>query len=1020
MTSGSSRCEQLLLHLLTHFLLGVHLCYSLATTKPPICRPDQASTLLQLKRSFSTNGSQCTLASWRPGTDWCRWEGIRCGDADGRVTALDLGGCGLESGGGLHPALFDLTSLRRLDLSGNDFNESRLPSAGFERLAELVYLNLSATGFVGEIPRGIRQLGKLVSLDLSDWIYLLELDDDYFVPLGDGRWPLVESDVGSLVANLSNLKELRLDSVDLSGNGAAWCDGFANSTPQLQVLRLPNTGLHAPICGSLSSIRSLVEITLSYNSLHGQVPETFADLPNLSGLRLSYNQLEGWFPTRIFRNNNLTVVDIRYNFDISGTLPGDFSSDSALIKLLCANTNFSGPVPSSINNLTSLKYLGIASTGFHQQLPSSIGDLKSLRSLEVSGAGIVGKFPSWVTNLTSLLFLQFSNCGLSGEVPSSIGNLNNLTSLQLYACNFSGQIPPHIFNLTQLQVIKFRSTSFIGTIELSSFFKLPNLFRLNLSNNKLTVVEGEYNSSWESIENFDTLGLASCAISKLPDTLRHMHSLEVLDLSNNHLHGVVPQWAWENWADSLILLNLSHNQFTSTGYDFVRPANINLLDISFNLLEGPIPIPGPNNELFDCSNNHFSSMPFNFGSHLSIASFLMASRNNLSGEIPPSICEGTTLQLLDLSYNNFSGSIPSCLVGNMSQLNVLNLKGNRLNGRLPDSLKQECALDAIDFSDNQIEGQLPRSLVACKDLEVFDIGNNQMSDNFPCWMSVLPKLQVLVLKSNKFFGMLGPSDPGDKNSCEFAKLRIFDLASNNFSGLLVPEWFKSMKSMMTQYVNETLVMGNEYKLLDHPYQFTASITYKGLDMIFSKILRTIVVIDISNNAFHGAIPVSIGDLVLLSGVNMSRNSLTGMIPSQLGALHQLESLDVSSNDLSGEIPQELASLDFLSTLNLSNNKLEGRIPESPQFLTFTNLSFLGNIGLCGLQVSKACNNITPNVDPPQSDETKSKDIVLLFLFSGLGFGVGFAVAVVLAFGIRPMGICHGNIFMCQKTIFILV
>ncbi|GJN31689.1 hypothetical protein PR202_gb20115 [Eleusine coracana subsp. coracana] len=762
MTSGSSRCVQLLgVHLLLHVLLGVNLsCYSLATyrnsnrtiRRPPSCRPDQASALLQLKHSFSTNGSQCTLASWRSGTDCCRWEGISCGDADGRVTTLDLADCGLESGGGLHPALFDLTSLRRLDLAGNDFNESQLPSAGIERLAELVYLNLSATGFVGEIPRGIRRLRRLVSLDLSTWIYLLELDD-YFVPLGDGRWPLVEPDIGSLVANLSNLKVLRLDSVDLSSNGAAWCDGFANSTPQLQVLRLPNTGLDAPICGSLSTIRSLVDINLSYNRLHGQVPESFADLPNLSVLRLSYNRLEGWFPTRIFWNNNLTVVDISYNFEISGSLPNDFSSDSALTKLLCSNTNFSGPVLSSINNLTSLKYLGIASSDFHQELPSSIGELTSLRLLEVSGAGMVGNIPSWVTNLTSLEFLQFSNCGLSGQIPSSIGNLKDLTSLQLYACNFSGQIPPHIFNLTQLQVIKFRSNSFIGTIELSSFFKLPNLIRLNLSNNKLTIVEGEYNnSSWETIENFDTLGLASCNISKLPDILKHMYSVNVLDLSNNHLHGVVPQWVWETREDALILLNLSHNKFTSIGYDFVGPANVNLLDISFNLFEGPVPIPGPNNELFDCSNNHFSSMPFNFGSHLSIASFLMASRNNLSGEIP----------------------------------------------------------------------------------------------------------------------------------------------------------------------------------------------------------------------------------------------------------------------------QELASLDFLSTLNLSYNKLEGRIPESPHFLTFGNLSFLGNIGLCGLQASKACNNITPNIDLPHSDEMKSKDIVLLFLFSGLGFGVGFAVAVVLAFGIRLRRICQGIIFMRQKNIFILV
>jgi hypothetical protein len=331
----------------------------------------------------------------------------------------------------------------------------------------------------------------------------------------------------------------------------------------------------------------------------------------------------------------------------------------------------------------------------------------------------------------------------------------------------------------------------------------------------------------------------------------------------------------------------------------------------------------------------------------------------------------------------------------MSHLNVLNLKGNQLHGRLPNSLKQDCAFEALDFSDNQIEGQLPRSLVVCKDLEVFDIGKNLINDTFPCWMSVLPKLQVLVLKSNRFIGDVGPSILEDQNSCEFGKLRIIDLASNNFSGLLRNKWFTSMGSMMTKDVNEMLVMENQYDLLGQTYQFTTAITYKGSDITFSKILRTIVIIDVSNNAFYGSIPESIGDLVLLGGLNMSHNALIGSIPSQLGMLHQLESLDLSSNELSGEIPWELASLDFLSMLNLSYNQLQGRIPESSHFLTFSDLSFLGNIGLCGFQVSKACNNMTPDMVLHQS---KKVDIIL-FLFVGLGFGVGFAVAIILTWGI---------------------
>ncbi|XP_062193489.1 receptor-like protein 6 [Phragmites australis] len=1026
MPSIASHRDPLVLYLLAALFLGTQpSCllgvYSNQTAIPVPCLPDQASALLRLKRSFSTdgwglyaNGSRCTLASWRAGTDCCGWEGVRCGDANGRVTTLNLAKCGLQSAS-LHPALFELTSLRHLNLALNSFNGSQLPAVGFERLTELIHLNLSTTQFAGQIPDGIGRLTKLVSLDLSTKFFLGDQYDEFLsLESWSPQWVLVEPNIGSLVVNLSNLKELYLGKVDLSGSGAMWCSAFANSTHQLQVLSLPHTNLNGPICGSLSGIRQLTEINLQYNELYGRIPESFADLPSLSVLTLTNNYLEGWLPTRIFQNKNLTTIDIRYNFEVSGSLP-NFSSNSILKNLLVSSTNFSGPIPSSIGNLKSLNKLGLAAADFSQELPSSIGELRSLISLQVSGAGIVGGIPSWIANLTSLVVLQFSDCGLSGEVPSFIGDLNNLTRLQLYNCNFSGTLPPQLFNLTQLEVLYLHSNNFLGTVELSSFWKLPYLFSLNLSNNKLTVVVDEEDNS-TVINQMDALHLAACNISKFPSALRHTRYVKYLDLSCNDIHGAIPQWAWETWT-YMEVLNLSHNRFSNIGqgYGSINLINIALIDLSFNLLQGPIPRPGPDTELLDCSNNRFSSIPLDFGSHFSGISYFMAYANNLSGKIPPSICEASNLVLVDLSYNNLSYFIPPCLMEDINSLSVLNLKRNRLHGELPNNMKNGCAFEELNFSDNWLEGPLPRSLVACRDLEVFDIGNNRINDTFPCWMSILPKLQVLVLKSNKFVGKVGPSVSGDENSCEFMKLRIFDLASNNFSGILQNEWFKTLKSMITKSANETLVMENQYNLLHETYRLTTGITYKGSDVTFSKILRSMVVIDVSDNAFYGAIPNSIGDLIQLSGINMSHNALTGPIPSQFGTLHQLESLDLSSNDLSGEIPQELASLDFLSILNLSYNKLDGRIPESPHFLTFSNLSFLGNIGLCGLQVSRTCNNITPNVELHHS-EKKSVDIVL-FLFAGLGFGVGFAVAIVLTWGIRVRRRSRDNIFMRWKKVF---
>lgn len=235
----------------------------------------------------------------------------------------------------------------------------------------------------------------------------------------------------------------------------------------------------------------------------------------------------------------------------------------------------------------------------------------------------------------------------------------------------------------------------------------------------------------------------------------------------------------------------------------------------------------------------------------------------------------------------------------VSALQVLSLKKNKLVGKLPDNIKEGCALVAFDVSGNLIEGKIPRSLVACRSLEILDIGSNQISDSFPCWMSKLPKLQVLVLRSNKFSGqVLDPSHTGDGNNCEFTKLRIADMVSNNFSGTLPEGWFKMLKSMMATSGNEILVMEKQY-YHEQTYQFTAALIYKGSDITISLILRAFIIIDVSNNAFHGSIPDAIGELVLLRGLNMSHNALTGSIPTQFGNLNQLEALDLSSNKLSG-------------------------------------------------------------------------------------------------------------------------
>uniref|UniRef100_A0A8R7PPJ5 Receptor-like protein 12 n=1 Tax=Triticum urartu TaxID=4572 RepID=A0A8R7PPJ5_TRIUA len=536
----------------------------------------------------------------------------------------------------------------------------------------------------------------------------------------------------------------------------------------------------------------------------------------------------------------------------------------------------------------------------------------------------------------------------------------------------------------------------------------------------LSIVDEEDENLLISLPNISVLKLASCNLTKIPQALRYLDRVINLDLSNNQINGVIPSWIWESWKDEIKLLNLSHNMFTSLerSPSLLHMPYLSMLDLSFNRLQGSIPIPVTlhssifatyNEVLLDYSNNNFSSILDNFGKYVQNVTYLKLSKNKLTGHVPSSICSSIKLTILELSYTNFSGSIPSCLIGS-GNLKILKLRENQFQGMLPEDIREGCKFQTIDLNGNKIEGKIPRSLSNCQDLELLDVGNNHIVGSFPSWLGALPKLRVLVLRSNQLNGTTWDIKGDHTINKYFSSLQILDLASNNFSGNLTKGWFDELNAMMENVNDEGQVIGHQTNLPDGFYQDTVTVTFKDLKLNFTKILTAFKVIDFSHNSFDGPIPESIGRLVSLHGLNMSYNNFTGQIPSQFSNLSRLESFDLSRNQIAGEIPPELTSLTSLGCLDFSYNNLSGRIPQGNQFSTFSVNSFEGNADLCGLPLSKECenqNSVSPSeVAPPEYDNLwrDKLGVILLFAFVGLGFGVGFALAFLLRLYRRMEGL----------------
>ncbi|KAH0470989.1 hypothetical protein IEQ34_000712 [Dendrobium chrysotoxum] len=997
------------------------------------CLPDESSALLQLRKGFSFS----KLESWQPNTNCCQWGGVLCNGGSGNVVHLDLSSQNLS--GSINSSLFNLTSLRVLNLAFNLFYGNPIPSSGWEKLGNLTHLNLSNSGFQGQVPIGISRLNNLVSLDLSSYAYA-------------GMSPLLElrdPDFGALLQGISNLRVLYLDGVNISASGEQWCGPLARSTPELQELSLEACSLSGGIGISLSKLRSLSVIDLEGNSLNTIVPDFFVNFTSLSVLRLGYCGLEGFFPKDIFQLKNLTIVDVSINPMLFGSLP-DFTMDSALEILVLSHSNFSGFLPDTIGNLKSLKILYLSNCNFYGKIPSSIWNLTQLMWLDLSSNNLTSLIPPFqppssvveiivaqnqisgpsptgyeARGLQQLKKLDLHNNSLSGPIPETLFNLPQLQALLLLQNQLSGQlpvfseasllnnidlsnnnlqgkIPMSLFQLSGLEFLSLAMNNFTGFFQLDSMLFLMNLSYLDLSNSGLSCLEEDDSSSISLFPKLYSLKLVACNLTKIPQFLKYQDQIRTLDLSHNSITGNIPDWIWSVGKENLIYLNLSCNFFihveepsfnSSIGFSFV-------LDLHSNKLQGPIPLPPPNTFILDYSDNNFSSsIPYNISLYLNYTIFLSLAKNNLNGKIPDSLCHAINLFVLDLSYNGLTGSIPPCLMGNGMDLNVLNLRRNQLQGSIPQEIREKCNFQTINFNSNYLEGQLPHSLVNCHALEVLDLGNNELVDTFPNWLGNISSLLILILRSNEFYGPFSLPTNNHGKTCSFHSLQVLDISSNNFNGSLCAECFSNFKAMMriTKDSGQSAIGFNYLKFSTNPYQDSITITIKGLPMNLQKILSIYKSIDLSNNNFDGEIPAVIGNLVSLYLLNISGNALTGPIPHQLGKLTQLESLDLSKNHLSGEIPLELASLSFLSMLNLSYNNLVGKIPEGDQFSTFSNASFEGNDGLC----RSHCNTSVPtmnniSISPPTLDDIENKSyMIILGILFGVAFGGSMAIVVVL-------------------------
>ena len=559
--------------------------------------------------------------------------------------------------------------------------------------------------------------------------------------------------------------------------------------------------------------------------------------------------------------------------------------------------------------------------------------------------------------------LDLWSCQLSGHLTDQLGRFKNLETLDLSENSISGPIPSSIGELSSLEILDLSNNKLNGTLSQIHFSNLTRLVDFEASNNSQIVVK--ISSDWVPPFQLSRFSLRSCHMGPhFPLWLHSQKSLDELDISNNGISDVIPDWFWKSLSQ-ISLLNLSHNQIHQKIPNFANTGGFSTLDLSSNKLFGPLP-----------------QISFAVG----LLGILDLSNNALSGSIFQFLCygmdESKRLGILSLENNSLSGELPDCWM-KWQTLEVLNLGNNKFTGNLPTSMGNLSSLVSLILRKNNFAGVISvASLENCTGLWVFDAAENQFVGNVPTWIGErFPLLKLLILRSNKLHGLL------PMQLCQLSSLQILDLAYNNLSGN-IPRCINNFSAMVNaDHLGLTDIM---YVSGSINYGEHVSLVKIGKEYEYSTILNLVRVIDLSKNNFSGEIPREVTSLVALQSLNLSHNSFSGRIPQKIGAMGEIQSIDFSTNQLSGEIPPSISSLTFLSLLNLSNNKLSGKIPLSTQIQSLEASSFTGN-DLCGPPLP----NCKENVESPEHENggkdgnEHGGDWFWFYVSIALGFVVGF-------------------------------
>ncbi|KAL6870833.1 hypothetical protein ACP4OV_014681 [Aristida adscensionis] len=414
--------------------------------------------------------------------------------------------------------------------------------------------------------------------------------------------------------------------------------------------------------------------------------------------------------------------------------------------------------------------------------------------------------------------------------------------------------------------------------------------------------------------NLQNKGLAG----QISPSLGNLTFLTLLDLSANSLTGEIPPYLGH--LHRLQYLALNNNTLQGGVPSLANCSKLKEVWMGYNQLTGQIP----------------ADFPHGFQT-------LELTSNNLTGTIPTCLANITTLNTLDFVYNNIEGNIPDEFA-KLSELVYLLVGVNNLSGGFPQAVLNLSNLAYFNLAFNHLSGELPSYFGnSLQNLKVIELGQNFFHGPIPSGLTNASKLQTIDISDNKLTGVV-PSSIGKLSGLSMLDLEVNKLQARNKEDWEFMNSLVNCTELQTLSLTENHLEGNVPKSIGNlsnqlQILYLSDNQLTGLFPSGLAKLRSLIAVGLSLNRFVGEVPEWIGTLTNLQLVILNSNLFTGVIPSSFSNMSKLGALDLGSNQFDGHIPPTLGNLQMLGILNISDNNLHGSIPK--ELFKIQTLRYLG-------------------------------------------------------------------------------